>query len=215
MRGLHYQIPRPYFSPIRTKQDNARGGWILGVGLTSDPRPTNRHNLDFTKKPEDSKIWRWTIIRDAVLRVGDRFRDLLEAFPQDRAVALALELFQYMISDDAHLTIFHTHCSESQVFEATCDNYSLNFVAELSAQQWETALLAFNRRGPLTPEQNALFPDHTKCIVWAALRGLRYVLIYGHFASHFHVIPISKIPPMPELTSKRFVFLTSCTEKDQ
>ncbi|KAF2234174.1 hypothetical protein EV356DRAFT_515608 [Viridothelium virens] len=89
----------------------------------------------FTKKPEDSRIWKWISIRDAVLRVGDQFRDLHEAFPQDWVVALALESFQFMIGDNAHLMMFDTHCSEPQLFEATCDHYSLNFLTELSAPQ--------------------------------------------------------------------------------
>jgi hypothetical protein len=121
---------------------------------------------------------------------------------------LADELFEYMIKEDSDLTMYTMYCSEKSFFDS-------NHIAStdgLTAAEWESAALLYNRRTPLSTEEEALFRAHDKVIIHAALHGLRYVLVYGTYKSHFGVHPIAKLPPMPELDglSNRLIYLTSC-----
>jgi hypothetical protein len=71
-------------------------------------------------------------------------------------------------------------------------------------------MLAFNQRNSLSPAEEDIFKRQMTPILYAALRGLSFVLVYGHFASHFYIQPVPKIPAMPELEGRRYTYLTTC-----
>jgi hypothetical protein len=79
----------------------------------------------------------------------------------------------------------------------------------LTAAEWETALLLYNRRTPLSTEEEALFRAHDKVIIHAALHGLHYVLVYGTYQSHFGVHPITNYLQCRSSTAYRIDSSTS------
>jgi hypothetical protein len=196
-------------SPIHSKEDINRGGWITGVGISvNGPWPTYRHNMAYTSPYQGGRLWPHTVMGNAVRRVGERFRDFAQYFPNDKAVRLANELFDYMIKDDSHLTCYSQYCSTPGYF----DYSDVTKINDLTASEWESVLLLYNRRTPFSAAETSLFTAHSEVIVHAALNGLRNVLNYGSFGSHVLVNTVTKLPPMPELDgiADRHIYLTSC-----
>ena len=200
-------------SPITSKEDCIRGGWIVGVGLAY-PNPTRRHNLTITSDASDGRLWKHTSMADAVRRVGERLEDFLGCFPDELALKHGLTIYREMIQDKGHRTMFWTLCEDRTFFDVPGANgYPDPFVKSMSVQEWELALLAFNRRHPLTDAMRAVFLSHLKTIVLAALKGLSYVLVYGNTESHWQCHPVTRIPQMPEISGKKHIYLTSCTSE--
>jgi hypothetical protein len=199
-------------SPIKSKEDINLGGWIAGVGISvTGSRPTHRHNMALTSAYHGGRLWPHTVMGNAVRRVGERFRDFAEHFPDDKAVRLANELFKYMIMDNSHLTCYSRYCSDWND-RGYFDDHHVTTINKLTASEWESVLLLYNRRTPFSTKETDLFAKHSKTIVHAALNGLRNVLNYGENASHVVIHPVTKLPPMPELNgiSDRQIYLLSC-----
>lgn len=195
-------------SPIRSKDDITRGGWIVGVGISDCSQATLRHSMTFTQPYDGGRLWKYTLMANAVKRIGERFEDFSEHFPNDKAVKLGRELFAYMIQHDSNLGVWSKYCSEPEYFDFS----PLSNINELSASEWESVLLWFNRRDELSAADKAIFENHSKLIIHAALFGLRSVLSYGIYASHVYFYPVTRLPPMPELEGRlsRHIYLRSC-----
>ncbi|KAK5054589.1 hypothetical protein LTR84_001480 [Exophiala bonariae] len=212
--SIQFEDGRKLKTPIASKEDGLRGGWIVGVGLTFYPYPTLRHNLTYTSPPDDRRIWKHTNIADAVRRVGERLEDFLQYFPDELALKYGLQIYHEMLKDDGHRTMFWTLCEDKTFFDVPGASGSPEpFVRQLSVTEWDLVLVSFNRRTPLMDSAKALFQANLKTIILAVLKGLSYVLVYGRAESHYYSMPVSRIPSMEEMDGHKYIYLTTCVDE--
>ncbi|KAH7303233.1 hypothetical protein B0I35DRAFT_498671 [Stachybotrys elegans] len=177
-------------SPIQSRDDITRGGWIVGVGLDSSwTPPISTHNMNFGfslpdgwKTPydwryRDGESWKQTCMAYAVRRFGEVVDKIQGLFPHDVRVQAASKIF-----DDLRTGTFHL----AQKRPFACLRYYPDisdpeqrkwwlqgrYRSQLDAPQWQQAMAAFNHSGPLEPEEEDLFRDHMLPILQAAIKGM-------------------------------------------
>lgn len=174
-----YQIA----SPIRNRDDVARGGWVIGVGLSGG------HSLGFEKLQPTAVYWdnveycnhrTGTVRRGGVFwRSFDRVLDILEnninkIFPTDADVQAVMDAIAYMIRTESQSGV-EACFNESKIpSEAT--------IASLNRSECILAMNIFNR-SPNIPENELLalkaeIEPILRPMTAAAYFGVRHCIAY-------------------------------------